>query len=147
MRKIILFLTVGFFAISCSSDDSNSDTGFDFGVNALVGTWKPISSIEENTDTHENTNTFEVCNDKTRITYNSNNTASAIVYHGSNVNSCSSSNINNVSWSLDGSNLKLNYPGIGEMYSVITFSNQGTVMTDVTIDGNYKITTVYTKVF
>lgn len=142
MKKIILFLAIGAFAISCSSDSKDDAPA----QSPIIGTWKPISEIHENTDNNQTTNELDPCDDKTRITYNSNNTVSAIVYYGTDINNCSSSNINNVSWLLDGNNLTLNYPGIGEMYSTITFSNKGTVMTDVSLDGPFKITTVYTKV-
>ncbi len=138
MKKLFLFLLIAAFSISCGGDD-------DADVNPIIGTWKPISERQLNTDTNIDDNSYDVCQQNTRITYNENGTASAIIYYGNNLNDCTSDIVTGVEWIKLNNELTLTIPGIGAVVSNLTFSNNNNNMTEVTIDGPYVITTVYVR--
>ena len=139
MKKIIL-LFVAILAFSCSSDDKQTSS-----PDPILGTWKPITQIILDRDTNQEQDRYEVCNQKTRLTYLASGTLSNIIAQGNNLSECMIGSVPNVTWYKNGNSLSVTFPGVGEQISNVTFSNNNNNMKEVAIDGNYTITTTYIR--
>lgn len=138
MKKLLFFFTA-LLILSCSSDDGDSTP-------LVVGTWKPVSSIQENSNDNSTRNRLSACQVNTRIIFNVNKTIGGISYFGNDLNDCDSNQITNVSWSFSGNKLKYIYAGGEADEATITFSNNNNTMTEVMIEGPYRNTVVYSRV-
>lgn len=137
--KKILFLFTALLILSCSSDDGDSTP-------LVVGTWKPVSSIQENSNDNSTRNRLSACEVNTRITFNANKTIGGMIYYGNDLNDCSSDQIINISWSFSGSKLKYILVNGEDYEATITFSNNNNTMTEVVTEGPYRNTVVYSRV-
>lgn len=129
--------------VSCGSDDDKGG-----GQSPIVGTWKPVSEVYENTDTGQTTNELSVCEaEYERITFNSNGSVIGELYSGNDVNNCTfDGSPQGVTWSISGNQLTYHYPSIGSDTYTITFSNNNNTRVEVIHDGPYIITTIYARV-
>lgn len=143
MKKVILFLIASAFAISCSSDDSKSPDN----ASLIVGTWRPISIIREDTRENEATNVITDCQmENEKITFKQNKTILAIFSDTDGNGECYTVTQSGATWSVNGNILTVTYgQGISEQ-SVISFSNSNTTLTNKVRDGYFDITTIYSKV-
>ncbi len=137
--KKILFLFALSVVLSCSSDDGDSTP-------LIVGTWKPVSSIQENSNDNSTRNRLTACEVNTRIIFNANKTIGGVNYYGNDLNDCDSDQITNISWSFNGNKLKYIYVNGEADEATITFSNNNNTMTHVMTEGPYRNIEVYSRV-
>ncbi|AOW20729.1 lipocalin-like domain-containing protein [Urechidicola croceus] len=108
MKKMKLFcgILIGLMIFSsCSSDDdSNSDS------TSIVGIWKPIKEVDVCSTGSEETYDFSICEQKSRVTFSSNETLN-ITDFDDNTGDCLEDYNENGTWSLTGDNLSVTLNG------------------------------------
>lgn len=142
MKKLLLFLTIGFFAVSCGSDDGNNNTT----ENSIVGKWILESQIMEWEDGTNSDYTVGCMIYETRVfTINTsdagtNRTVNIYEYSGED---CSELETIFGNWVIDGD--KLSYYIYGDVYLRNIKFHSNNSFTESYNDGPALVKTTFTR--